>query len=375
MKRKTKAKVVEEQPGEDKEEKRQKALLNSLLELGVQSSKQWEPMKRISSGSLRIDRALNGGWARGTYNTITGPEGSGKTLLCTLTAIAARRQGLSVAYIDSECKLNRAYAKQSGLDEFFYQQPKTAEDAFEAITKLVELRTDLIILDSLQMSPNAEIDGDLGDNTPAVFARISNKFFRRAVAKVADSGSCILITNQLRTGEFGSRSGAKDVRPGGRGKDFAPNIAIDLDKQFFIDINKDGKVSNSYPKYAPRDLEISSAGEILGMKINGMLYKNSTGPNFTNFSASVRYYPRLHTLYHSELVDLAEEFMCFTKEDGTQITLDHNTKFYYKDENIAKGRLEAIKWLMENPEEAEAIEQQVRASITNREGRYADNPH
>ena len=156
----------------------------------------------IPSGSLSLDLALGGGYPKGRIIEIYGPESSGKTTL-TLHAIAEiQKQGGTAAFIDAEHALDPSYAKRLGVDteNLLVSQPDNGEQALEITETLVRSNAvDLIVVDSVAaLTPQAEIDGDMGDSHMGLQARLMSQALRKLTGIINKSKATVIFINQIR---------------------------------------------------------------------------------------------------------------------------------------------------------------------------------
>ena len=154
------------------------------------------------SGSIALDDALGGGYAKGRIIEIYGPESSGKTTL-TLHAIAeVQRAGGTAAFVDAEHALDPAYAKSIGvnIDDLIISQPDYGEQALEIVDALVRSgAVDLIVVDSVAaLTPKAEIEGNMGDSFMGLHARLMSQALRKVTGVINKSNSTVIFINQIR---------------------------------------------------------------------------------------------------------------------------------------------------------------------------------
>lgn len=172
----------------------------SIMKLGDEGAR--AQVETSSSGSLGLDIALGGGYAKGRIVEIYGPESSGKTTL-TLHAIAeVQKAGGTAAFIDAEHALDPTYAAKIGVntDELIISQPDYGEQALEITEKLVNSgAVDLIIVDSVAaLTPKAEIEGDMGDSHMGLQARLMSQALRKITGAINRSGCTVIFINQIR---------------------------------------------------------------------------------------------------------------------------------------------------------------------------------
>jgi recombination protein RecA len=287
----------------------------------------------IPSGSLALDLALGvGGIPRGRITEIFGPESSGKTTLAQHIIAEAQKLGGTVAYIDAEHALDPSYAANCGVnvDELLISQPDTGEQALEITEALVRSgAVDVIVIDSVAaLVPQAEIEGQMGDAHVGLQARLMSQALRKLAAAIGKSGTAVVFINQLRE-KVGIIFGNPEVTPGGRALKFYSSVRIDL-----------------------RRIETIKQGEVaIGNTVRAKVVKNKIAPPFKTALFDIMFDHGISQ--EGNLIDLGAE-LGIVKKSGAF--------FSYGDVRLGQGRENAKHYLKENPELAEKIEQQVRAS-------------
>jgi recombination protein RecA len=287
----------------------------------------------IPSGSLALDLALGvGGIPRGRITEIFGPESSGKTTLAQHIIAEAQKLGGTVAYIDAEHALDPSYAANCGVnvDELLISQPDTGEQALEITEALVRSgAVDVIVIDSVAaLVPQAEIEGQMGDAHVGLQARLMSQALRKLAAAIGKSGTAVVFINQLRE-KVGIIFGNPEVTPGGRALKFYSSVRIDLRR---IETIKQGDVA-------------------IGNTVRAKVVKNKIAPPFKTAQFDIMFDHGISQ--EGNLIDLGAE-LGIVKKSGAF--------FSYGDVRLGQGRENAKHYLKENPELAEKIEQQVRAS-------------
>jgi recombination protein RecA len=296
------------------------------------------PIEAIPSGSLALDLALGvGGIPRGRITEIFGPEASGKTTLAQHVIAEAQKQGGLAAYIDVEHALDPAYAARCGVnvDDLLISQPDTGEEALEITEALVRSRAvDVIVVDSVAaLVPRAEIEGEMGDAHVGLQARLMSQALRKLAAAIGKSGTAVLFINQLRE-KVGIVFGNPEVTPGGRALKFYSSIRIDL----------------------RRAETIKEGNEAVGSHIRAKVVKNKVAPPFRSADFDIMFARGISR--EGNLIDLSVE-LGLVKKSGAF--------FSYGDIRLGQGRENAKQYLSQNPELAQEIEQQIRASaVTTR---------
>lgn len=189
----------------------------------------------LSSGSLLIDKVLGGGIGYGRITEIYGAESSGKTTLCLQFAAQCQKEGGRVAYIDVENALDVAYAQHLGVntDEMIFTQPSSGEQALEIADALAKSgEVNLIIIDSVAaLTPQAELDGEMGDMNIGLLARLMSKAMRKLTGTLNEKNCAIIFINQIRMKiNTGFSMGNPETTTGGNALKFYASQRIELRK-------------------------------------------------------------------------------------------------------------------------------------------------
>lgn len=217
---------------------------NLHLQVSRLKNQDVEPLARIPTGCLSLDLATGGGWAQGRIHEVYGPEGTGKTML-TLFAIAqAQKLGLNAAFIDMEHALDPEWAQKLGVntDDMVFTQPDSGEQALNTVLQLAESgKFGLIVVDSVAaLVPQSELDGDIGDQSMGVQARMMGQALRKIAPAAAKSGTVVIFINQLRM-KLGVMFGNPETTPGGNALKFYASLRLEVrrvSKSEIIDENK-----------------------------------------------------------------------------------------------------------------------------------------
>lgn len=284
-----------------------KAALDSALSMIEKQFGQWSVMKlgekthmKVEtswSGSIALDDALGGGYAKGRIIEIYGPESSGKTTL-TLHAIAeVQKAGGTAAFVDAEHALDPEYARKIGvdIDNLIVSQPDYGEQALEIVDALVRSgAVDLIVVDSVAaLTPKAEIEGNMGDSFMGLQARLMSQALRKVTWVINKSNATVIFINQIRM-KIGVMFGNPETTTGGNALKFYASQRLEIrrkeklesgtwdEKEAFGNRVKVKVVKN---KIAPpfREVEIdvlfnegiSRAGEVLDLGVDRGVIKKS----------------------------------------------------------------------------------------------------
>lgn len=288
----------------------------------------------IPSGSLTLDKALGiGGYPKGRIIEIYGPESSGKTTL-TLHAIAqAQKQGGKAAFIDAEHAIDPVYAKNLGvdIDELILSQPDSGEQALEIAEMLVRSGViDLIVIDSVAaLVPQVELDGEMGDATVGLQARLMSKALRKLSGVMNKTNCTVIFINQLRE-KIGVMYGNPETTTGGRALKFYSSVRVEI----------------------RRSEQIKQNGEIIGNKANIKVVKNKVAPPFKTTQVDIIYGKGISR--DGEILDLAVEGDIVEKSGAW---------YAYNGEKIGQGRENAKNFLIEHPAIFEEVEEKVKAQL------------
>ncbi|RAL57707.1 recombinase RecA [Candidatus Gracilibacteria bacterium GN02-872] len=307
----------------------------SIMRLGDDGARQ--KVETISSGSIGLDIALGGGYAKGRIVEIYGPESSGKTTL-TLHAIAeVQKAGGVAAFIDAEHALDPEYAKKIGvnIDELLISQPDFGEQALEITDKLVNSgAVDLIIVDSVAaLTPKAEIEGDMGDSHMGLQARLMSQALRKITGAISKTNCTVIFINQLRM-KIGVMFGSPETTTGGNSLKFYASQRIDIRRKNKIER---GTGDNK---------------EVIGNETVVKVIKNKIAPPFREAMVDIMYNEGISRI--GEILDFGVDLNIIKKSGA----------FYsYGDKKLGQGRENVKAFLTENEELANEIEEIIRNSL------------
>ena len=291
-------------------------------------------VEALSTGSLSLDLALGiGGVPRGRIVEIYGPEASGKTTLALHVVASAQKAGGEAAYIDVEHALEPAYARALGvdIDSLLISQPDTGEQALDIAESLVRSGAiDVLVVDSVAaLLPRSELEGDMGDSSVGVVARLMSQALRKLAGTISKTNCVVIFINQLRM-KIGVMYGNPETTTGGNALKFYASVRLDV-----------------------RRVEgIKEGGSVVGNHVRVKVVKNKVAPPFRQAEFDIMFGEGISKW--GELVDMAVEFDIIQKA-GSWFSMD--------GERIGQGKDSVKKYLMENPELAEAVEAKVRARL------------
>ncbi len=288
----------------------------------------------ITTGSLTLDLALGGkGIPRGRVSEVFGPEGSGKTTLCLTVIANAQRAGGSALFIDAEHALDPSYASKLGvnLNDLLLNQPDSGEQALEIADLMVRSSSlDAIVIDSVAaLVPRAELEGEMGEPTVGLQARLMSQALRKLTASVSKSRTALIFINQLRE-KIGVMFGNPEVTPGGRALKFYSSVRIDVRR---IGHLKDGETE-------------------VGTRVRGHVVKNKIAPPFKKAEFDMLFASGIS--YEGDVLDLGEEHQVLERSGGW---------YGYKGEKLENGREKCRAVLRTRPDLALRIENEIRAKM------------
>ena len=304
----------------------------AIMKLG--SNAEHLEVAAIPTGALPLDAALGiGGVPRGRIVEIYGPESSGKTTLALQILAEAQALGGVVAFIDAEHALDPTYAARLGvdIDEVLISQPDTGEQGLEICDMLVRSNAiDCIVIDSVAaLVPKAEIEGEIGDSSVGLQARLMSQALRKLAGSLSKSNTTCIFINQLRE-KIGVMFGNPETTTGGRALKFFSSVRIDVRR---ID-------------------SIKRDGEIVGNRVRAKVVKNKVAPPFRQAEFDLMYGEGISR--EGCIVDMAVE-AGVAKKSGAWYT--------YGEERLGQGREEAKHTLKENPDLREELETKVREAF------------
>ncbi|NBX02115.1 recombinase RecA [bacterium] len=300
----------------------------TLMRMGDATKMQ---ISTVSTGSVAIDLALGvGGLPRGRIVEIFGPESSGKTTLCLSIIAEIQRQGGNAVFIDVEHALDPRYAKVVGvdLDNLLVSQPESGEDALNIAETLIRSgAVDVIVVDSVAaLVSKQELDGQMGDSTVGVQARMMSQAMRRLTAAISRTNCVVIFTNQIRE-KIGVMFGSPETTPGGRALKFFSSVRID--------IRRIGQIKEP-------------SGKVIGNRTKIKVVKNKVAPPFTECEFDIMYNEGISRT--GSVLDLGIEHKILEKK-GAWIA--------YNGQLIGQGREAAKEYLMKNPKVLDELQKTI----------------
>ncbi|MBD5092215.1 MAG: recombinase RecA [Clostridiales bacterium] len=300
----------------------------SIMLLGEESV---QKVEAISTGCLTLDVALGiGGIPKGRIIEIYGPESSGKTTVALHCVAELQKAGGTAAFIDAEHALDPVYASKLGvqIENLYIAQPDNGEQALDIVEMLVRSSAvDIIVVDSVAaLTPQAEIDGDMGDSHVGLQARLMSQALRKLTAVASKSKCTIIFINQLRE-KVGVMYGNPETTTGGKALKFYASVRIDVRKK---DTLKDG-------------------GDFVGNHVVAKIVKNKVAPPFRTAEFDIMYGTGISNT--SCVLDLAVE-NGFVQKGGSW--------YSYNDEKIGQGKDRTVDYLINHPEVLAELDAKVR---------------
>jgi recombination protein RecA len=303
----------------------------AIMRLG---SEERAPIESISTGSIALDAALGiGGLPRGRIVEIYGPESSGKTTVALHAIANAQKNGGVAAFIDAEHALDPNYAQALGvnIDDLLVSQPDTGEQALEIADMLIRSGSvDVVVIDSVAaLTPRAEIEGEMGDSHVGLQARLMSQALRKLTGALHNTKTTAIFINQLRE-KVGVFFGSPEITSGGKALKFYASVRLDIRR---IETLKDGQNS-------------------VGNRARVKVVKNKLAAPFRQAEFDIMFGHGISR--EGSLIDLAVE-QEIVKKSGAWYT--------YEGDQLGQGKENSRRYLIENPETANEIEQKLRVAL------------
>jgi recombination protein RecA len=306
----------------------------SLIKLGSHDSA--AGIEVVPSGSILLDEALGiGGYPRGRIVEIFGPESSGKTTLALHAIAEAQKLGGTAAFIDAEHALDPVYARNLGvnIDELWVSQPDNGEQAMEITENLVRSgAVDVIVVDSVAaLTPQAEIQGDMGDAQMGAQARLMSQALRKLTATIGKSKTILIFINQIRM-KIGVMFGNPETTTGGNALKFYSSVRLDVRKTETIEVSKDA--------------------DAIGNRVRVKVVKNKVAPPFRRIDLELMFGKGISAI--GSLLDCAVKYDIIKKSGAW---------YSYGEEKIAQGKDSAREYLEQHPDFAKELDITLRRQI------------
>ena len=306
----------------------------AIMKLGSQPDAQG--VEVIPSGSILLDEALGvGGYPRGRIIEMYGPESSGKTTLALHAIAEAQKLGGIAAFVDAEHALDPVYAKNLGvnIDELWVCQPDTGEQALEITENLVRSGAiDIIVVDSVAaLTPQKEIEGDMGDAMMGLQARLMSQALRKLTAIVNKSKCTIVFINQIRM-KIGVMFGNPETTTGGNALKFYSSVRLEIRRIESID----GKGEE----------------DAVGNRVRVKVVKNKVAPPFRKVELDI---------YFGKGISATASLLDSAVKHGL---IDKRGAWYTRgEEKAGQGKDNAISFLEQNAAYTKQLETQLRNEL------------
>ena len=292
------------------------------------------PVESIPTGSLALDIALGvGGVPRGRIVEIFGHESSGKTTLALHVVAEAQKQRGVAAFVDVEHALDPNYSKRIGvdMDELLISQPDTGEQALEIVETLIRSGAiDIVVIDSVAaLTPQAEIEGDMGDAHVGLLPRLMSKALRKLSGITNRSKTCVVFTNQIRQ-KIGVMFGNPETTPGGLALKFHASVRLEMRR---VESLKEGN-------------------EAIGNRVRVKIAKNKVAPPFRQAEFDLTFGDGISK--EGGILDVGVDEGIIEKSGAW---------FAYGGDRLGQGRNNAKLYLKEHAEIATEIETKIREKL------------
>jgi recombination protein RecA len=309
----------------------------SIMKLGTHQMAQG--IEVIPSGSILLDEALGiGGYPRGRIIEIYGPESSGKTTLALHAIAEAQKKGGIAAFIDAEHALDPIYAKNLGvdIDELWVSQPDNGEQALDITESLIRSgAVDVIVIDSVAaLTPQAEIEGEMGDAHVGLQARLMSQALRKLAGTLSKSKTLLVFINQIRM-KIGIMFGNPETTTGGNALKFYASVRLEVRKI--------------------ETIEKSGDEDALGNRVRVKVVKNKVAPPFRRVELEIIFGKGISS--SASLLDAAVKYSIIDKKGAW---------YTWGEEKVGQGRENAKLYLEQNPDMAVLIEQAVREKMAQK---------
>lgn len=296
-----------------------------------QTSRAVANVDAISTGSYSLDTAIGvGGLPRGKIAEIFGPESGGKTTLCLSIVAQAQKTGIQCAYIDTEYALDLPYAQKLGVnvESLIVAQPSSLEEALNITERLTKSgKVGLIIFDSVAAAePKGEGEGDIGDQTMGLKARVMSQAMRKLIPLASKTNTLLVFINQIRMKIGAAVWGNPETVPGGKALLFASSVRIDI----------------------RRITTIKKGENPVGIQVKAKIVKNKVAPPFRVAEFSIMFGEGISI--EADIFNTAVARSIIDKKGNT---------YYFGEEKLGVGAENSINTLKENV----SLVEQIKAKI------------
>jgi len=284
----------------------------------------------VPTGSISLDLALGvGGVPRGRIIEIYGAESSGKTTLALHILAKAQQMGGTCAFVDAEHALDPDYAKKIGVDikTLLISQPDSGEQALQIVETLVRSKSiDVIVVDSVAaLTPQAEIEGEIGDQHVGRQARLMSQAMRMLAAIMAKTNTIVIFLNQTRM-KIGIAFGDPTTTPGGMALKFYSSVRVRL----------------------TRSAQIKKGDEIIGSRVKVKIVKNKVAAPFKATEFDIYYNEGISRF--TDLINTGLKYDIVSKNGNTLsfgdiklgVGIDQARQFLKEDKKTANDMQKAI---------------------------------
>ena len=306
----------------------------SIMKLGTHTDA--ASIDVIPSGSIILDEALGiGGYPKGRIIEMYGPESSGKTTLALHAVAECQKRGGIAAFIDAEHALDPVYAKNLGvnIDELWVSQPDNGEQGLEIAESLVRSgAVDIIVIDSVAaLTPQAEIEGDMGDSHMGLQARLMSQALRKLTAILNKSKCTLIFINQIRM-KIGVMFGNPETTTGGNALKFYSSVRLEIRRVESIDAKGED--------------------DVVGNRVRVKVVKNKVAPPFRKVELDIYFGKGISHV--ASLLDSAVKHGFIDKKGAWYAT---------PTEKVGQGKESAINFLTEHKDFAVDVENQIRQKL------------
>lgn len=292
------------------------------------------PVESIPTGALSLDIALGvGGIPRGRIIEVFGHEATGKTSLTLHMVAEAQKLGGVAAFVDVEHALDMSYAKRIGvnMENVLISQPDTGEQALEIVETLIRSGAiDIVVIDSVAaLTPQAEIEGDMGDAHVGLLPRLMSKALRKLSGVTNKSRTSVIFTNQIRQ-KIGIMFGNPETTPGGLALKFHSSVRLEM----------------------RRAETLKEGNEVLGNRVRVKVAKNKVAPPFREAEFDLIFGEGISK--EGNILDVAVDCGIIQKSGSW---------FSSNDERLGQGRNSVKEYLKTNPDFAAEIEGKIREAL------------